>query len=518
MALSSTSALVCSAAAVHVVMSGVVAVQAGSSDAPNNPTWHQHECTNNAHTVTKDAHAGLPWVHNTRVQPACGYGALRRGSLAASAAWQSLPPPSLIRMGRGAWVRGGGGTGEADQAESGRARSWMSLQATSYRRPDLSTFSSNRSQIRCGSCGSGVGVRGGGVGGVWDTVTRGAAVAWRTVRGQREGSGGQKQRDRGLRKHWHERDADVGDHDSSGGSSPVSPTIVPSSHHTGGSSSRNAKTSAAEREARTTHAGDGQHHHSTTDQAANKSLRNDGATMDASETKASAAHNNHQPSSSTDRPQSSKKRRSSSPSHHNARARDSDARGEQSSSRGSRSVYGAATTGGHLPMPFGQPPGRNGVGRPGQRNWATPEERERRELEVREGLQRAEREFGATHPRVGAHMFVLSRMVQERGNYGEAEELCAKALQIYESSLGPEHPDVGVALNCLALSWQAQVCHCVVPRRTECTTVLIVVVVVARRYFSTGVEGHTYSLTVTTALSWHCLLETERCPAPKKSD
>lgn len=84
------------------------------------------------------------------------------------------------------------------------------------------------------------------------------------------------------------------------------------------------------------------------------------------------------------------------------------------------------------------------------------EERQRREDEVREGLSRAELELGPAHPTVAALLFLLSRMVQERGDYAEAENLCARALGVYERTLGPEHPDLGVVLNCLALSWQAQ--------------------------------------------------------------
>ena len=84
-------------------------------------------------------------------------------------------------------------------------------------------------------------------------------------------------------------------------------------------------------------------------------------------------------------------------------------------------------------------------------------ERERREHEVREALRRAEGDLGEEHPKVATLLFLLSRMVQERGVYDEAEELCTRALNIYEAALGPDHPDVGVALNCLAMSWQAQV-------------------------------------------------------------
>lgn len=85
------------------------------------------------------------------------------------------------------------------------------------------------------------------------------------------------------------------------------------------------------------------------------------------------------------------------------------------------------------------------------------EERRRKEDEVRDGLSRAELELGPAHPTVAALLFLLSRMVQERGDYAEAENLCARALNVYERTLGPEHPDLGVVLNCLALSWQAQV-------------------------------------------------------------
>ncbi|CAN0347826.1 unnamed protein product, partial [Laminaria digitata] len=103
---------------------------------------------------------------------------------------------------------------------------------------------------------------------------------------------------------------------------------------------------------------------------------------------------------------------------------------------------------------FGQNGGFFGAGQ--RREPVSAAERERREETVREGLSRAELESGSRHPKVAAHLFLLSRIVQERGDYAEAEDLCVRALDIYEEVLGPEHPDVGVALNCLALSWQAQ--------------------------------------------------------------
>lgn len=137
------------------------------------------------------------------------------------------------------------------------------------------------------------------------------------------------------------------------------------------------------------------------------------------------------------------------------------------STRNKKNIYGAAAGASSSSPPSVQQMGGGfggGAGGgggysyfPGMRGSITGAERERRELEVREGLKRTESELGSEHPRVGAHLFLLSRMVQERGAYSEAEELCGRALDIYEQALGPEHPDVGVALNCLALSWQAQV-------------------------------------------------------------
>lgn len=82
-------------------------------------------------------------------------------------------------------------------------------------------------------------------------------------------------------------------------------------------------------------------------------------------------------------------------------------------------------------------------------------------------------ELGPEHPRVAAHLFLLSRIVHERGAYEEAEELCTRAVDVYEKTLGPDHPDVGVALNCLALSWQAQVskgAHGLQEQTPMCTT------------------------------------------------
>lgn len=116
-------------------------------------------------------------------------------------------------------------------------------------------------------------------------------------------------------------------------------------------------------------------------------------------------------------------------------------------------VYGAAASAGGTTPPW---PQERWQRKPGSL-MVSAAERERREHEVRDAIGRAEGELGEEHPRVAMLLFLLSRMVQERGAYDEAEELCTRALNIYETALGPDHPDVGVALNCLAMSWQAQV-------------------------------------------------------------
>lgn len=83
-----------------------------------------------------------------------------------------------------------------------------------------------------------------------------------------------------------------------------------------------------------------------------------------------------------------------------------------------RNVYGAAAAA----SPHWQPqPQRT----PGS-FVVSSAERERREVEVRDALVRAEGELGEEHPRVATLLFLLSRIVQERGDYTEAEVCLSK--------------------------------------------------------------------------------------------
>ena len=61
----------------------------------------------------------------------------------------------------------------------------------------------------------------------------------------------------------------------------------------------------------------------------------------------------------------------------------------------------------------------------------------------------------------GDWSFALAKMYHDRGRYAEAEPLYKRALAISEKALGPDHPNVAMNLNSLALLFDAQA------RRTE---------------------------------------------------
>ncbi len=59
--------------------------------------------------------------------------------------------------------------------------------------------------------------------------------------------------------------------------------------------------------------------------------------------------------------------------------------------------------------------------------------------------------FGPQDPRLAVSLNNLAGLYYAQGRYAEAEPLHRRALAIREVALGPEHPDVGTALNGLAL-------------------------------------------------------------------
>ena len=73
-----------------------------------------------------------------------------------------------------------------------------------------------------------------------------------------------------------------------------------------------------------------------------------------------------------------------------------------------------------------------------------------RALEIRE------KSLGPEHPHVAMSLNNLAMLYYAQGAYAKAEPLFARALAIREKSLGPEHPDVAVSLNNLAMRYYAQ--------------------------------------------------------------
>ncbi len=48
------------------------------------------------------------------------------------------------------------------------------------------------------------------------------------------------------------------------------------------------------------------------------------------------------------------------------------------------------------------------------------------------------------------------RTLYQQGRYAEAAKVAKEALKVAEATFGPDHPDVGVSLNNLALMYKAQ--------------------------------------------------------------
>jgi tetratricopeptide (TPR) repeat protein len=65
-------------------------------------------------------------------------------------------------------------------------------------------------------------------------------------------------------------------------------------------------------------------------------------------------------------------------------------------------------------------------------------------------LELAERQFGPDHPEVGTALNNLAELFRQQRRYVDAEALTERSLSIYEKALGPEHPSVATALNNLA--------------------------------------------------------------------
>jgi tetratricopeptide (TPR) repeat protein len=70
-------------------------------------------------------------------------------------------------------------------------------------------------------------------------------------------------------------------------------------------------------------------------------------------------------------------------------------------------------------------------------------------------LQESE-EFAEHDPRITITLECLAEVLFKQHKYGQAEPLCHRTLQIYEETIGPEHPDVGILANNLAMLYHMQ--------------------------------------------------------------
>ena len=85
-----------------------------------------------------------------------------------------------------------------------------------------------------------------------------------------------------------------------------------------------------------------------------------------------------------------------------------------------------------------------------QGSYAEAEPLYRRSLAIKE------KAFGPEHPDVALSLNNLALLYDAQGNYAEAELLYRRALTINEKTLGPEHPDVATNLNNLAWLYHNQ--------------------------------------------------------------
>ncbi len=67
-----------------------------------------------------------------------------------------------------------------------------------------------------------------------------------------------------------------------------------------------------------------------------------------------------------------------------------------------------------------------------------------------------EKALGPDHPDVAISLNNLALLYETQGKYAEAEPLYKRALAIREKALGPDHPDVAISLSTLAQIYQAQ--------------------------------------------------------------
>ena len=73
---------------------------------------------------------------------------------------------------------------------------------------------------------------------------------------------------------------------------------------------------------------------------------------------------------------------------------------------------------------------------------------------MRRALAIDEKSFGPDHPNVAIDLNNLALLLQATNRLAEAEPLMRRALAIDEKSFGPDHPNVAIDLNNLALLLQ----------------------------------------------------------------
>ena len=75
---------------------------------------------------------------------------------------------------------------------------------------------------------------------------------------------------------------------------------------------------------------------------------------------------------------------------------------------------------------------------------------------AKKALEVAEKNVGPDHPDVAVSLNNLALLYDTQGRYAQAEPLYKRSLAILEKSLGPDHPDVAKSLNNLGLLYDKQ--------------------------------------------------------------
>jgi hypothetical protein len=73
-----------------------------------------------------------------------------------------------------------------------------------------------------------------------------------------------------------------------------------------------------------------------------------------------------------------------------------------------------------------------------------------------QGALRRASKFEERDPRLTITLESLSEVLWRQSKYSNAEPLCKWTMQIYERTLGPNHPDVGIISTNLAMLYHAQ--------------------------------------------------------------